>query len=70
MPGKEVGDGDEGGLKEGGAGMDASQCGNDRSGFDMIAVTPKTAIIQCYRVLNIIKLIYILLYNIYIVLSF
>ena len=22
--------------------MDASQCGNDRPGFDMIAVTPKT----------------------------
>jgi hypothetical protein len=25
--------------------MDASQCGNDRPGFDMITVTPKTAII-------------------------
>ncbi len=25
--------------------MDASQCGNDRPGFDMIAVSPKTAII-------------------------
>jgi hypothetical protein len=26
-----------------GEGMDASQCGNDRPGFDMIAVNPKTA---------------------------
>ncbi len=25
--------------------MDASQCGNDRQGFDMIAVNPKTDII-------------------------
>jgi hypothetical protein len=28
-----------------GGGMDASQCGNDRPGFGVIAFTPKTAII-------------------------
>jgi hypothetical protein len=33
------------GPADGGPALDASQCGNDRPGFDMIAVTPKTAII-------------------------
>jgi hypothetical protein len=51
-------------------GTDASQCGNDRPRFGLPAVTQKLRGCNIIRVLNIIKLNYIIVYDINIAYSF